>query len=106
MHVLVSCPKLRTPRHRLQKKVGDALDSISLMLGGTPHNEQGNVTGRSINREVVNAVLDFTDASQRFRTRAPEGSQRRAEDKEHDIGPNEAQTSLVKWNKYTIDFQG
>jgi hypothetical protein len=33
--------------------------------------------------------------------RAPEGSQRRAEDKEHDIGPNEAQTSLMKWNKYT-----
>ena len=66
MHVWVSCPKLRTPRHQLQKKVGDALDSISLMLGGTPHNEQGNVTGRSINREVVDAVLDFTDASQRF----------------------------------------
>ena len=69
--MLVNCPKLRILRQQLQKKVGDALDSISLMLGGTPRNEQGNVTGRPINREVVNAVLDFADASQRFRSRAP-----------------------------------
>jgi hypothetical protein len=39
---------LRTLRQQLQKKVGDALDSISLMLGGRPHNEQGNVISRSV----------------------------------------------------------
>jgi hypothetical protein len=33
------------------------------------------------------------------------GLDARAEDKEHDIGSNEAQTSLMKWNKCTIDLK-
>jgi hypothetical protein len=47
MHV----PQIEDAETPAAEEGSDALDSISLMLGGTPHNEQGNITGRPINRE-------------------------------------------------------
>jgi hypothetical protein len=71
VHVLVDCPKLRELRQQLRGKIGDAFNNISIMLGGKP---QGKTNGCAINRDILNAVLEFAEASQRFRTRAPEGS--------------------------------
>jgi hypothetical protein len=57
-HVLVDCPKLRELRQQLRKKVGEKFNNISSMLGGA-------------GKEVLNAVLDFAEASGRFRSRVP-----------------------------------
>jgi hypothetical protein len=70
-HVLVDCPRLREARRQLRNKVGDAFNCIATMLGGRPRNGQGRVGNGGINREVLNAVLEFADASQRFKSRAP-----------------------------------
>jgi hypothetical protein len=50
-------PLLRELRRQLQKKIGDIFENISLMLGGKQ-------------KFVLNAVLDFAEASGRFRRRA------------------------------------
>ncbi len=71
VHVLVDCPRLQEARRQLRSKVGDAFNSIATMLGGRPQNEQGKASNSGINREAPNAVLEFADASQRFRSRAP-----------------------------------
>ena len=62
-HVILDCPKLRTPRQKLRKEVGEAFGDISAMLGG-----KGDTSH-------VTAVLDFAEASQRFRSRGPRGPQ-------------------------------
>jgi ribonuclease HI len=71
VHVLVDCPRLREARQQLRTTVGDAFNSIATMLGGRPHNEQGKASNGGINRDVLNAVLEFAEASQRFKSRAP-----------------------------------
>ena len=69
-HVLVDCPELRELRRQLRNKVGDAFNSVSSLLGGSKEGERGNPDSVSRAR-TVEAVLDFAEASQRFRSRAP-----------------------------------
>ena len=79
---------MKTLRQKLQEKIGDALDIISLMLGVTQHNKQGNVTGSSTNREVLNAVLDFAEAYNDFGSEHQKGINTQAEDMEDEINSN------------------
>lgn len=58
VHVLVDCPKLRDLRRQLRGKIGESFNNISAMLG-------------SKDRETINAVLDFAEASKRFSSRVP-----------------------------------
>jgi ribonuclease HI len=58
VHVLVDCPKLKELRQQLRKKIGDNFRDITSMLGGK-------------GKEVLNAVLDFAEASGRFYSRVP-----------------------------------
>jgi ribonuclease HI len=62
-HVILDCPKLRIARPTLRRETGEAFGDISAMLGG--------------NRETshVKAVLDFAEASRRFRSRGPRDPQ-------------------------------
>jgi hypothetical protein len=71
-HVLVDCPTLKVLRRELRQKVGDAFNSVSSLLGGSKQGEKGkpDTVPRA---ETVQAVLDFAEASQRFRSRAPRG---------------------------------
>ncbi|KAJ5240343.1 reverse transcriptase [Penicillium citrinum] len=71
-HVLLVCPKLRGLRVELRSKLEGALNSIPSLLGGSTEGEKGNpdIVSRS---KAVQAVLDFAEASQRFRSRAPRG---------------------------------
>jgi hypothetical protein len=54
------------------RKVGDALSSVSSLLGGSNAGEKGKPDTVS-RAKTVQAVLDFAEASQRFRSRAPGG---------------------------------
>ncbi|CDM38421.1 Probable transposable element [Penicillium roqueforti FM164] len=67
-HVLMECPKLRGLRAELRGKVGDALNSVSSLLGGSNEGEKGKPDTVS-RAKTVQAVLDFAEASQRFRSR-------------------------------------
>jgi hypothetical protein len=49
-----------------KRKIGNAFNSISAMLGGRPQGNRDKKKGWSINRDVLDAVLDFAEASQRF----------------------------------------
>jgi ribonuclease HI len=71
-HVLVDCPDLRELRRELRRKVGDAFNSMSSLLGGSKQGERGKPDTVSQAR-TVKAVLDFAEASQRFCGRAPRG---------------------------------
>jgi ribonuclease HI len=70
VHVLVDCPRLKYLRQQLRRKIGEAFNDISAMLGGKcqARHEQGK-SGNV--HDVLNAVLDFAEASQRFRSRVP-----------------------------------
>lgn len=76
VHVLVDCPHLRELRQELRSKIGDAFNDITAMLGGKPRDIQ---KGKPwvVNAEVLNAVLDFAQKSQRFQARQVEGAQNR-----------------------------
>jgi hypothetical protein len=54
-------------------KIGNSFNSISTMLGGKACGNQG--------KDILKAVLEFAEASQRFRTRAPDRPQRRGSKK-------------------------
>ncbi|KAI2670768.1 hypothetical protein CBS147355_9103 [Penicillium roqueforti] len=71
-HVLLECPNLRELRIELRRNVGDALNSVSSLLGGSNEGEEGNPDTVS-RAKTVQAVWDFAEASQRFRSRAPQG---------------------------------
>lgn len=71
-HVLVDCQNLREVRKELRSRVGDAFRSVSSLLGGSTEDNKGKPDTVSRAR-TVNAVLDFAEASQRFRSRAPRG---------------------------------
>jgi len=75
VHVLVDCPKLRDLRRHLRGKIGDNFNNISAMLG-------------SKDRETLNAVLDFAEASKRFFSRVPV----RARPRESSQGASQALT--------------
>ncbi|KAJ5183270.1 hypothetical protein N7492_000886 [Penicillium capsulatum] len=72
VHVLVDCPSLRELRRELRREVGNAFNSMSSLLGGSKEGEKGRPDTVSRAR-TVKAVLDFAEASQRFRSRAPRG---------------------------------
>jgi len=46
--------------------------SVAVMLGGCRTGERGNINNVSRSK-AVEAVLDFAEASQRFRSRVPDG---------------------------------
>jgi ribonuclease HI len=77
VHVLVDCPKLRDLRRELRRKIGGAFSNISNMLGGGQQGKEGNVQDAEQDSSTLEAVLDFAEASQRFRSRAPRGPQNR-----------------------------
>jgi ribonuclease HI len=64
IHVILDCLKLKTPRQKLRREIGEAFGDIPAMLGGKGETSH------------VKAVLDFAEASQRFRSRRPRGPQR------------------------------
>ncbi|KAI3014160.1 hypothetical protein CBS147347_11515 [Aspergillus niger] len=70
IHVLLDCPLLRDLRRELRAKVGDALNSMSVLLGGSCQ-EGGSRVSNASRTKTVEAVLDFAEASQRFRSRVP-----------------------------------
>ncbi|KAJ5706555.1 hypothetical protein N7488_006356 [Penicillium malachiteum] len=69
-YVLAECTRLRELRAELKKKVGDALSSMPSLLGGSNEGEKGKPDTVS-RAKTVQAVLDFAEASQRFRSYAP-----------------------------------
>jgi hypothetical protein len=69
-HVLLDCPDLRGLRRELRAKVCDAFSSVSTLLGGSEEGRKGKPNHAS-RVKTVDAVLDFAEASQRFRSRAP-----------------------------------
>lgn len=69
-HVLLECPKLRELRIELRRKVGGSLRGVSSLLGGSTEGEKGKPDTVSRAR-TAQAVLDFAEASPRFRSRAP-----------------------------------
>ncbi|KAI2811923.1 hypothetical protein CBS115989_10964 [Aspergillus niger] len=72
IHVLLDCPLLRDLRRELRAKVGDALNSMSVLLGGSGSCQEGGSRVSNASRtKTVEAVLDFAEASQRFRSRVP-----------------------------------
>jgi ribonuclease HI len=71
VHILVDCPKLCDVRQQLREKIGDAFNNIADMLGGKSENMQGKATKWSFDRSVLNAVIDFANASKRFQSRSP-----------------------------------
>jgi ribonuclease HI len=83
VHVLVDCPTLRDLRQQMRQEIGEAFSSTSKMLGGRPHNrndngqQQGERHATTINRKVLDAVLDFAEASKRFQSKDGEGADTR-----------------------------
>ncbi|KAF4228839.1 hypothetical protein CNMCM8980_000121 [Aspergillus fumigatiaffinis] len=77
VHVLVDCPLLRDLRRELRRKIGGAFSNISNMLGGGQPGKEGKVQDAEQDSSTLEAVLDFAEASQRFRSRAPRGPQNR-----------------------------
>jgi ribonuclease HI len=75
VHVLVDCPRLSALRQKLRKEVGEAFTNVSFMLGGRAQPGQEGKISSSAQHSIVNAVLDFAEASQRFRSRASGGPQ-------------------------------
>ncbi|KAJ5222194.1 reverse transcriptase [Penicillium citrinum] len=69
-HILLVCPKLRGLRMKLRSKLERVLNSIPSLLRGSTEDEKGNpdIVSRS---KAVQAVLDFAETSQRFRSHAP-----------------------------------
>lgn len=70
IHVLLDCPALRDLRRELRGKVGNAFNSMSTLLGGSGERGRGR-PDNAPRAKTVEAVLDFAEASQRFRSRAP-----------------------------------
>src|SRR2546429_427356 len=72
VHVLVNCPKLVNLRQKLRKEIGNAFNNMSIMLRGRGRGEQQSKVTISAQHSTLNAVLDFAEASHRFRSRAPD----------------------------------
>ena len=54
----MDCPRQRDLRQKSREKIGNEFNNIAAMLGGA-------------GKEVLNAVLDFAEASRRFYSRVP-----------------------------------
>jgi hypothetical protein len=70
VHVLVDCPRLKSLRQQLRRKIGEAFNDISAMLGGKAELGKDKGKGGTVHN-ILNAVLDFAEESQRFRSRVP-----------------------------------
>jgi hypothetical protein len=70
--VLVDCPELRSIRRKLRSEAGDAFSSVSSLLGGSIDGKRGKPDTVARAR-IVQTVLDFAEASQRFWSRALRG---------------------------------
>ncbi|KAI3028789.1 hypothetical protein CBS147347_3630 [Aspergillus niger] len=77
VHVLVDCPRLNALRQELRRKIGGVFNNVSDMLGGAGQGKEGKLEDATQNGSVLGAVLDFAEASQRFRSRASRGRQNR-----------------------------
>jgi hypothetical protein len=71
VHILVDCPRLNEVRQQLRTKIGDAFNSLASMLGGNEADAQGGKKQKPIDREVIDAVIEFADKSGRFKSRVP-----------------------------------
>jgi ribonuclease HI len=83
VHILIDCPRLTTERQRLRKEAGDAFGNVSLMLGAKG---QG-ITSSSAQGGILDAVLDFAEASQRFCSRGPKDPQQQNPRQRPTTGP-------------------
>lgn len=63
-------PNLRDLRRELRGRVGDTFGSVSCLLGGSQERGRGKPDNAS-RAKTVEAMLDFAEVSQRFRSRAP-----------------------------------
>jgi ribonuclease HI len=77
VHVLVDCPRLKDLRNILRRKIGSAFNNISDMLGGGTQGKEGRLNEAAQDSSILAAVLDFAEASERFRSRGPERPQNR-----------------------------
>ncbi|GAA93206.1 hypothetical protein AKAW_11318 [Aspergillus luchuensis IFO 4308] len=77
VHVLIDCPRLSALRQELRQKIGGVFNNVSDMLGGVGQGKEVKLEDATQNGSVLGAVLDFAEASQRFRSRAPRGRQNR-----------------------------
>jgi hypothetical protein len=69
-HVFIDCPKLRTARQKFRDKTGKRFNSISLILGGKPHNLRTVAGGKwTITKKELEAALEFAEETQRFISR-------------------------------------
>jgi hypothetical protein len=94
-HVILDCPKLRIARQTLSRETGEAFADISAMLGGKRETSH------------VKAVLDFAEASGRFRSRGPRTRKDRTEGKWLTQAPRRGlKFALKKWDKCTIETRG
>jgi hypothetical protein len=92
VYVLVDCPKLKGIRQQLRSKIEEAFNNTAEMLGGK---SQGQVKGWISKNSVLDAVLDFSEASKRFTLRALERPQNRGRRQVTIIGHNEAKMSCM-----------
>jgi hypothetical protein len=93
VHVLVNCPKLRELGEQLRGKI-EAFSDVAGMIGGRSHDSQTKPEDGPINRNVLNAVLDFAGESKRSMSRAPKRPQNRAGDRGFNTGPHELKLRL------------
>jgi ribonuclease HI len=77
VHVLVDCPRLKDLRNILRRKIESAFNNISDMLGGGTQGKEGRLNEAAQDSSILGAVLDFAEASERFRSRGPERPQNR-----------------------------
>ncbi|KAI3050636.1 hypothetical protein CBS147353_11639 [Aspergillus niger] len=75
VHVLIDCPQLKGLRQDMRQKIGRAFNNISEMLGGAGQGKEGRLEDAPPDSNILGGVLDFAEASQRFRSRAPRGRQ-------------------------------
>jgi hypothetical protein len=92
-HVLVDCPELRDIRRKLRGNIGDAFSYVSSLLEGSTEGKRGKLDIVSRVR-TVKAVLDFAEASQRFRSHAPRGQPNNMSGNQATTGLNEAPSSF------------
>jgi hypothetical protein len=57
-------------RNILRRKIGSEFNNISDMLRGGIQGKEG-ILNEAVQDSLLNAVLDFAEASERFRSRAP-----------------------------------
>lgn len=62
--MLLHFPQLTELRRELQRKVDDAFNSMSTLLGGPGEEGRGKIYTAS-RTKTVKAILDFAEASQR-----------------------------------------